>query len=226
MSDGNDGEDDLIASSQRTVTSEVSTSSAINTAVEKGRLPTIAYWIGFESPNGAQVSLVRLQRNLLNCEVEINTKLLSARPGTSASHDLTKRLCTVLKDHNSSYIGDIVNDSFEKCFDKATSCLDRDDDLEIAREELREHAVRFVLVNGQNSQWIRQIFEALIKAGLKLDVRGFASGDVFCHRLTKSLTTDKCTQVINDIEILMQQLGYAVHQGIIYKRNPVRCTRI
>ena len=213
----------IVPTSQRTVADETSNSSAINAAVEKGRLPSFSYWVAFESPNGAPVSLVPMQRSLLDCDVEINTKILSSRPGTSAPCDVTKRLCAVIKDHNSSYIADIVNASFEKCFDEATNHLDQSDELEDARIELGEHALRFVLVNGQG-QCMRKIIEALIKAGLQLDVRGLevSSRDDLRKRsrVMKSITTDKCTQLINDIEILMERLGYAIHQGMVFKKNP------
>ena len=215
-------EESTIVSSQRSMVSELSTSSSINTAVEKDRLPSFAYWIAFESPNGAPVSLVRMQRSLLDCDVEIDTKILSSRPGTSAACDMTKRLCNVLKDHNSSYIGDIVNASFQKCFDDATQHLDMSDDLEDARSELGEHALRFVLLNGHIVERMKTVIEALIRAGLQLDVRGLdvSSRDVLTKSgVKKAITSDACTQLINDIEVLMKNLGYAIHQGNILKKN-------
>ncbi|KAK3734488.1 hypothetical protein QZH41_008196, partial [Actinostola sp. cb2023] len=187
-------EDDNIMSSQRTL-GEASTSSTINTAVEKGRLPAISYWVAFESPNGAPISLVRMHRQLLKCEVEIDTKVLTTRNG--APGEIVKNLCTVLKDHNSSYIGDIVNASFQSCFIDATQDIDNNDDLDDVEEELRECALRFVLVKPSYA---------------KDEKRGTISA--------KEITTDQCTQLINDIEILMTRLGYAMYEGAVYRKDP------
>lgn len=39
------------------------------------------------------------------------------------------------------------------------------------------------------------------------------------------MTSDICTQLINDIEAIMGQLGYALYQGMVYKKNPkTTCT--
>ena len=216
-------EDENIVSTQTTASSDISacTSSAINTAMEKGRLPAIAYWIALESPNGAPVPLVRMHRNLLNCDVEINIKVLTSRKGVAS--EIVKRLCTVLKDHNSSYLGDIVNASFQSCFTDATDSLDESPDLEDAREDLQEHALRFVLVNNQYAQRMRRVIEALMRAGLQLDVFGLDVERNIVGQpssvVPKAITTDHCTQLINDIEILMQRLGYAINQGMVFKKH-------
>ena len=211
-------DDDVdIPCSQPSNHEEISTSSAINSAIQKGRLPTIVYWIAMESPNGAPVSLVQLQRNLLKCDVEIDTKVLSHRPGTSAPRHTTKRLCATLKDHNSTYISEIVNFSFEKCLNDLTDNLNLE--LEDSREYLDEHVVRFIVLHAPNPQRLRTAIDALIKAGLQMDVIGLEDAinkpAAFVH-----MTSDICTQLINDIEAIMGQLGYALYQGMVYKKNP------
>ncbi|KAK3732383.1 hypothetical protein QZH41_006440, partial [Actinostola sp. cb2023] len=215
-------EDDNIMSSQRTL-GEASTSSTINTVVEKGRLPAISYWVAFESPNGAPISLVRMHRQLLKCEVEIDTKVLTTRNG--APGEIVKNLCTVLKDHNSSYIGDIVNASFHSCFIDATQDIDNNDDLDDVEEELRECALRFVLVKPSYAKEMKSVVQSLVRAGLQLDIEGMVSGnieleDASCAVLAKEITTDQCTQLINDIEILMTRLGYAMYEGAVYRKDP------
>jgi hypothetical protein len=214
-------EEENIPSSQRTLVSDASRSSAINTAVEKGRLPAISYWVAFESPNGTPISLVQMHRGLLQCEVEIDTKILTTRSG--ASGDITKRLCMVLKDHNSSYIGDIVNASFQTCFQEAIQDIDQRDSLEDAEEAMRERVLRFVIVKAMYAKEMKSVIEALERAGLQLDVEGLdlsSDGDRTSALIGKVITADQCTQLINDVEILMKRLRYAMYKGTVYKKNP------
>lgn len=214
---GGEDEEDDIMSSQRTF-GEVSTSSAINTAVEKGRFPAINYWLAFESPNGATVSLVKMHRQLLECEVEICTKILPAKHG--GHFEIVKRLCSVLKDHTSTYMANIVNDSFKCCFHEAIQDVDEGDSFIDAEEELRERPLRFVLVNPSYAKEMGRVLKSLVRAGLQLDVEGMdnLSYDVCCSVPPKQITTDQCTQLINDVEILMSKLGYALYEGEIYKK--------
>lgn len=208
-------------SSQRTISSDTSRCSAINTAVEKNRLPAVSYWIAFESTNGAPISLVQLHRNLIECEVEIDTKIVTYRTGSST--EMIKKLCVVLKDHSSSYINDIVNGSFEACYLEAMQQLEcGSGQLEDDEEVLKERPLRFVVLKHIYMKEIKGMINALVRAGLQLDVDGL---DDSCIGIdtgstsTKALTTDQCTQLINEIEILMTKLGYAIHQGTVFRKN-------
>ena len=222
-----ENDDDEIMSSQRTL-GEVSTSRAISIAVEKSRFPAISYWLSFESANGAPVSLVRLHRQLLECEVEICTKILTTKSGGHL--EIVKGLCSVLKDHSSTYMADIVNDSFKSCFIEALQDIDDSDFLFVdAEEELRERVLRFVLVKKLYAKEMGRVIKFLVRAGLKMDVEGVETEcyyeDAGCFIPPKPITTDQCTQLINDIEILMSRLGYALYEGEIFKKvNQARYT--
>lgn len=209
-----------VSCSQRTNTSETSQCSAINTAVEKERLPAVSYWIAFESPNGAPISLVQLHRKLIDCEVEIDSKILTNRTGSTT--ELIKRLCTVFKDHSSSYLNDIVKGSFEACFMDAIQDLQsRNSQYEDVEKEQKEKVLRFVCDKNVNTKEVKRMIGALVNAGLQLDVDGFDSlvdDNETSHG--KVMTTDPCTQLINDIEILMKHLGYAMYQGAVFKKVP------
>lgn len=222
--DGIDEEDENeIPCSQRSLpTNDVSKCSAINAAVEKGRLPGITYWVAFESPNGAPISLVNMHRRLLECEVEMDTKILNNRTGNPG--EMIKQLCMALKDHSSSYLGDIVNASFQACCDDAMQDIDEDERLEDAKEELRERVLRFVVVKDQYAKEMKGVVDALVRSGLQVDVNGLerakSDGEGTKAIIPKAMTTDQCTQLINDIEILMSKLGYAIYKGTVYKKDP------
>lgn len=148
----------------------MATCSAIKAAVEKGRLPTIAYWIAFESRNGAPVSLVQLHRQLLECEVEIDTKILTTRNGAP---EMMKKLCIVIKDHSSSYMNDIVEASSRSCTMEAVAQLPGGDEFRDEENQLNgERPLRFVRVKDIYAKEVRKMIKALIRAGLTLDVDG------------------------------------------------------
>lgn len=212
-----DEEEASISCSQDDNQCEISTSSAIKSAIQKGRLPTIVYWIALESPNGAPVSLVNLQRNLLKCDVEIDTRILSLSKGTPAQRNTTKRLCSTLKDHNSSYIGQIVSFSYEMCFCEATNQLDIN--LDESKEEMEEHVLRFVVHNTPNPRSLQTAVDSLLRAGLVMDVIGLQTATTKASSFVP-MTTDVFTQLIHDIEVLMSRFGYAMHHGMVYKKHP------
>jgi hypothetical protein len=103
-------------------------------------------------------------------------------------------------------MADIVNDSFKSCFIEALQDVDDNDCFIEAEEELRERVLRFVLVKKNYTDEMGRVIKSLVRAGLKMDVEGMDTQsyyeDASCKITPKPITTDVCTQLINDIEIL------------------------
>ena len=76
-------------------------------AAEKKRFPSFSLWMGFTSSTGAPVSLLPIEKVLLSCEVEINVQI------QKTAEKSIKSLFPVLKDHNSSYVTELVEASFQ-----------------------------------------------------------------------------------------------------------------
>ena len=76
-------------------------------AAQKKRFPSFSFWMGFTSSTGAPVSLLPIEKVLLSCEVEINVQI------QKTAEKSFKWLFPVLKDHNSSYVTELVEASFQ-----------------------------------------------------------------------------------------------------------------
>ena len=197
-------------------------SSSITVAIEEGRYPAISYWMGFASPNGAPISLIPIRRKLINCEVEVDAKVLS-NSRHQVINEMAKSLCNVVKDHNSSFMADIVDSSYEYCRRVAISDLEERPFSE-DEDECTESVLKFSLLKPSHGQEIHEALQALTRAGLKMDLQGvemteFQAGGSGKSTSIRSLTSDQPTQLIHDIERLMTKLGYALHRGMILRKE-------
>ena len=197
-------------------------SSSINVAVEKGRYPAICYWMAFASPNGAPISLAPIRRRLISCDVEVDVKVI-ANSRHKKIDEMTRSLCYVMKDHNSSFMKDIVGSSFDYCRQEAILQLEQDGLISEDEEDTPECVLRFALLKPNHCQGINKVLRALTRAGLKMDLKGVevADSEAQGNESTniRSLTTDQTTQLINDIGRMMSKLGYALHRGMIHKKE-------
>lgn len=201
---------------------------AIDIAVQKGRFPAIAYWLALESPNGAPVSLAPLRRKLIDCEVEIDTRML--HEVKSLAKDYTKALSTVFKDHNSSYLQSIVDTSYEFCLEETLQAITTHGGGNEYTEEFRqsneqERVLRFCIPKLQYWNRMEKVLHHLSHAGLKIQLTDVedsceATNEVHSPVNPRVITSDKTTQLVNDIERIMKRLQYAIYKGIVYRKCP------
>lgn len=218
-----DDESELLPCSQQQGSHGLSNSITI--AVEEGRFPAMSYWMAFSSPNGAPISLAPIRRKLISCDVEVNVKVHSSSR-SQAANEMAKCLCNVVKDHSSSFMIDIVDTSYQHCRQVAISDLtERPFSEDEDEDESTESVLRFSLVKPNHGREVYEALQALTRAGLRMDLRGVKVSD-FEERGShgnsanvRSLTSDQTTQLIHDIERLMHKLGYALHRGMILRKE-------
>ena len=175
----------------------------------KRRVPVISYWVCTESKNGAPISLVNLHRRLLKCDVDVKTKILASNSKQAAAKMLRSHLWRVLKDHSSGYMKRLVANSFQKCFQRAIGEInvDLDDEfIDTLESQTEENVLRFVVMKQKYSREAGRAVREMISRGLITDVVGVAPEEEKTSNKaeklsSKTLTSDACTQLINDIEV-------------------------
>jgi len=67
----------------------------------------------------------------------------------------------------------------------------------------------------------RKVIPALSKAGLQFDVFGIQNASEPEHTpVGKALAASSLVVALNEIERAMRKLGYAVHHGEVFRKNP------
>lgn len=210
--------------SEQSLLSETNSSQSTTvyeSAVRKKRYPAISYWIAVTSKNGAPVRDLSLRKALLKCNVEIDAKTVSCRRGSEEK--CIRALFTVLKDHSSSYMQELVNESCQRCFEQTYVDVTDDEPTTSQVSEIVtiEKVVRFTMVSKASKQ-IETALKSLRRSGLELDIAGMPAEIVAEEEacLTSEITTDPCVILIHDIEKIMKKLNFALYKGEVYKLIP------
>ena len=116
-------------------------------------------------------------------------------------------VCTTIKDHNNDFLQRKVDLSFEHC-------------LETLQSQGSERVFRLQVVCPSFAVELqRKVILALLKAGLH--VFGIqAASEPERTPVGKALAALSVIVALNEIERAMKKLGYAVHHGEVFKKNP------
>ena len=189
--------------------------SCIDIAVEKRRLPAISYWIAFESTNGSQVSVVPLRKAWFECDVEVDVKVLKGKQ----LQNIAKTLCTVCKDHSSTYMAKIAQLSYE--YVEREVLLEIEDQL-FESEERDYFVLQFYLAKQVYWQDLREGVAALQRAGLQLQLNNTPGNEELVKGISMApeITANPITQLINDVERVMRKNKYGLCKGEVLKLAP------
>ena len=183
-------------------------------AAEKKRFPSFSFWMAFTSSTGAPVSLLPIKKVLLSCELEINVQ---AQKTVEKS---IKSLFPVLKDHSSSYVIELVENSFQATMADLTDQLSCPDLLSSPMNRSTEKVV-FCHVNSSSKKKseITNALEAMKKAGLRVDIFDADTNEMLTRKTPdKSITSDPKVLLYGKLERAMESLGYKLYRGSIYKK--------
>ena len=175
--------------------------------------PAITYWIAVQSSNGMRVSTVPLHSTLLETGMEVRAKALPVCKRGNEEESCTP-LCTTLKDHNNHFMQTKVDMSFSHSLQ-----LLQDQLLEEPLESLRasERVVRLQVVCSLFFAKLRdKLIPSLVSSGLQFDVFGIEVCDL-PSEIPKGLASP-IVIAMNDIERAMVKLGYALHNGEMFKK--------
>lgn len=127
-----------------------------------------------------------------------------------------KELFTVLKEHNNSFMVELVSSSYKYCFqDEFESVLGEVDSIDVD-ECGTENVVRIVLVDPSFHSSLPFALEKLQDAKLLIKHFGFQvdGSNIQIGNETvveQARLSDKLTVLVNDIGIAMKKLGYALY---------------
>ena len=129
-----------------------------------------------------------------------------------------KELFQVLKDHKNPMIQELVNDSYEKCFQREMESLFGD--FEFDGDCGTENVVRCCLINPSYISMLQEAIAKLLDAMLTIDLFGFhdeSQGIIKVDDDTR--LSNQLTVLLNNIGIAMKKLDYALFRGKIYKKK-------
>ena len=186
-----------------------------SSAKRKVYWPAISYWLAIQSVDGLRVSTVPLHSALFKTGMEVTAKSLpDCKRGKEAAP-----VCTTSKDHNNDFLQRKVDLSFEHCLETLQS--------QVLDEPIRpihgsERVVRLQVVCPSFAVELqRKVIAALLKAGLQFDVFGIqAASEPERTPVGKAFAASSVVVALNEIERAMKKLGYAVHHGEVFKKNP------
>ncbi|KAL9973576.1 hypothetical protein ACROYT_G020049 [Oculina patagonica] len=183
--------------------------------------PAVSYWIASTTPNGAPRSPLGIHRVLLECNVDVFINQVACHEGKESG--AMKELFKVLKDHNNTFMVELVNSSYKYCFrDEFESVLGEADSIDVD-ECGTENVVRICLVDPSFHSSLSVALGKLQIAKLVIEHFGFHvdGSDIQTGNepvVEKARLSDKLTVLVNDIGIAMEKLGYALYAGKIYKK--------
>ena len=134
-----------------------------------------------------------------------------------------KELFKVLKDHNNTFMAELVQSSCRHCFqDEFEKFLGEVNSQDI-EECGAENVVRICLVDHSFQSSLSLAIGKLQDAKLVIDQFGFREDDSASQvtretGIEQARLSDKLTVLINDIGIAMKKLGYALYGGRVYKK--------
>ena len=175
--------------------------------------PAITYWIAVQSSNGMRVSTVPLHSTLLETGMEVIAKALPVCKRGNEEESCVP-LCNTLKDHNNHFMQTKVDMSFSHSLQ-----LLQDQLVEEPLESLHasERVVRLQVVCSLFFAKLRdKLIPSLVSSSLQIDVFGIEVCDL-PSEIPKGLASP-IVIAMNDIERAMAKLGYALHNGEIFKK--------
>ena len=137
-----------------------------------------------------------------------------------------KELYMLLKDHNNSFMQELVSSSFQSTLMKEAAEIMDESASQLEVEEYgTESVVRINLVNKSFQTDLADAISKLEEKKLHIDRMEFDASTVRASDETAKKTerevqrlSDNLTVLINDVGIAMKELGYAVYRGKIYKK--------
>ena len=183
-------------------------------AAQKKRFPSFSFWMGFTSCTGAPVSLLPIEKVLLSCEVEINVQI------QKTAEKSIKSLFPVLNDHNSSYVTELVETSFQATIADTADQLSCQSLLSSPMNCSTEKVVFFTMKStASKKNQITNALGAMKKAGLRVDVLDAESNEMVRTNTTdKSITSDPKVLLFGNLERAMESLEYKLYRGSMYKK--------
>ncbi|XP_074625640.1 uncharacterized protein LOC141883884, partial [Acropora palmata] len=183
--------------------------------------PSVSYWIALTTPNGAPTSPLAIHRALLECRVDVFTNQVTCREGKESL--AMKELFKVLKDHNNTFMAELVESSYRHCFEHEFEKFLGEAQSQDLEECGAENVVRVCLVDHSFQSSLSLAVEKLQEARLVIDQFGFRGHDSSSQvaretGIEQARLSDKLTVLINDIGIAMKKLGYALYGGKVYKK--------
>ena len=180
--------------------------------------PAISYWLAIQSVDGLRVSTVPPHAALLKTGMEVTAKSLpDCKRGQE--ENAVAPISTTIKDHNNDFLQRKVDLSFERCIETLQSQV-LDEPIGPIRGS--ERVVRLQVVCPTFAVELqRNVIPALLKAGLEFDVFGIQNAsEPERTPLGKALAASSVVVALNEIERAMRKLGYAVHHGEVFRKNP------
>ena len=134
-----------------------------------------------------------------------------------------KELFKVLKDHNNTFMAELVESSYRHCFEHEFEKFLGEAQSQDLEECGAENVVRVCLVDHSFQSSLSLAVEKLQEARLVMDQFGFRGHDSSSQvaretGIEQARLSDKLTVLINDIGIAMKKLGYALYGGKVYKK--------
>ena len=169
------------------------------------------------------------KKNIRKISLLINSSFVSLQVPLKEGVDSVamKELYKLLKDHKNPFMHDLVTFSYQQCYrQEARDILD--DSVSSSQAELEcgtENVVRVQCIINSYAPLLSHALDKLMEAKLRIDILGISREDDIIperdqHQPEKRLA-DKLTVLVNDIDIGMQKLGYALHRGKVYRRVSV-----
>ncbi len=159
-------------------------------------LPAVTYWLAFYSSDGNFVSTLPVHQAFLQSNLEINAKQIQHE------QEIMSALYVVVKDHKDEFL---------------------QNKLTRGEQVVKLHFLdSSLLINNEH------FIQTLIVSGLKFDVSGIetttrqqaqAGTRTVNLVVTKPITDSQFVLVLNQIDIVMHKLDYALFEGEIYRKN-------
>lgn len=183
-------------------------------AAEKKRFPSFAFWIAFTSSTGAPVSSLPIEKVLLSCDLEIHVQV------QKTVEKSMKSLFSVLKDHSSSYLIELVDASFQAAISDLADQLSSEGIMSSPMDRSTENVVFFYMnPSSKMKQQISNALDAMQKAGLRVDIFDSERNQMATTKAPeKCLTSDSKVLLLGKLERAMESLGYKVYRGSMYKK--------
>ncbi|XP_044165370.1 uncharacterized protein LOC114957052 [Acropora millepora] len=132
-------------------------------------------------------------------------------------------LFKVLKDHNNTFMAELVESSHRHCFEHEFEKFLGEAQSQDLEECGAENVARVCLGDHSFQSSLSLTVEKLQEARLVIDQFGFGGHDSTSQvaietGIEQARISDKLTVPINDIGIAMKKLGYALYGGKVYKK--------
>ena len=129
-----------------------------------------------------------------------------------------KELFKVLKDHNNTFMAELVQSSYRHCFEDEFEKFLGEVNSQDIEECGAENVVRICLFDHSFQSSLSLAIGKLQDAKLVIDQFGFREDDSASQvtrqtGIEQARLSDKLTVLINDIGIAMKKLGYALYGG-------------